>query len=605
DTLSLIIFTVILGVAEEGSIDVGQMLLVTVRIAAFFAATTVIGLKFFPWAGHRLTEAGMTGRTFNFTLVLLIAVLFGEMAELAGLHAILGAFLAGLFLRENVLGRKLSRSLMDAVQDASIGFLAPIFFVTAGFQVTFDVFQTDLGLFVAIMGVATVGKILGTALFYIPTGNGWREGLVIGAGMNGRGAVEIIVAGIAMEMGLISQEIFSILVFMAIFTTATVPLFLKWGNEWLRSRGELVRRETERSGVVIVGADTLARALGIRLKQTQPVWLIDTNERRCSRAREEGLDVVCGNALQDNILAEAHAPQAATLIAMTSNAEVNMLAGQLAKDEFFIPDIHILPTGGDGVGRETSFRRLGATSLFARTIPVGMWSQWIRTGAIRERTLTIRRQEVKTANDLILHLEQEGRCLAMTVKSENNVHPIHDQTTFRDGDEITYLCYDEEAATRPVAYDRFDRLVELATVVDLPEELSLDDFFSVMAARLSETVAVTAGELGRLLREKERDFSSLIAPGFAVPHVVVDDPDVFHIAIARSRDGITFPAVQERAHALFVIVRSSTERTLHLRVLAAIAQIIQDPNFEARWDAAPDGEALRRILRESDRRRFE
>jgi Kef-type K+ transport system membrane component KefB len=161
---------------------------------------------------------------------------------LAGLHAILGAFLAGLFLREGiVLTPSLSQDLNKVVHDISIGFLAPIFFVTAGFSITLEVFRTELPLLVAIVGVAIVGKIIGTALFYLPTRNGWREGLVVGAGMNGRGAVEIIIAEIGLTMGLISQEIFSILVFMAIFTTALVPVMLKWGVDWLRRNDQLVR----------------------------------------------------------------------------------------------------------------------------------------------------------------------------------------------------------------------------------------------------------------------------------------------------------------------------------------------------------------------------
>ena len=605
DTLSLIIFTVILGVAESGVIDPVELALVTLRIVVFFAATTVIGLKVFPWVGHRLTEAGFTGRTFNFTLVLLIAVLFGEMAELAGLHAILGAFLAGLFLRENVLGRTLSQSLMNAVQDASIGFLAPIFFVTAGFEVSFSVFNTDLALFLSIMVVATVGKIAGTALFYVPTGNGWREGLVIGAGMNGRGAVEIIVAGIALEMGLISQDIFSILVFMAIFTTATVPLFLKWGNEWLRSRGELVRRDSERRGVLIVGADALARSLALKLRETEPVWMIDTNERRCSRARSEGLEVTCGNALQDNILAEGHAPEAARLIAMTSNAEVNMLVAQLAKDVFLVPEIHILQTGGDGVGRTTSFNRLGATSLFARPIPMGMWSQWIRSGAVREKSLTIRRQEVQTPSDLVNRLEQEGSCLALTIRSEGRVQPVHDAVSFREGDEVSILCHEPVEPVRVLGYDRFDRLVEEATILDFDDELSLEGFFEIVARNMSSRVGVAADDLKGLMLAREAEFNSLIAPGLAVPHVAVTKPGVFHLLIARTREGILFPTLNETATAIFVIVRSQNERSLHLRVLAAIAQIIQDSTFERRWEAADDTEALRRLLRESDRRRFD
>ncbi|WP_272481682.1 cation:proton antiporter, partial [Rhodothermus marinus] len=148
------------------------------------------------------------------------------------------------------------------MRDVSLGFLAPIFFVTAGFEVTFDVFQQHPILLAGVIAAATVAKIVGTALFYLPTGYGWREGVVIGAGMNGRGAVEIIIAQIGLSMGIIDATIFSILVFMAIFTTATVPVLLKLGVDWLKRRNELVRSDHERRGVLIIGAGATARALG-------------------------------------------------------------------------------------------------------------------------------------------------------------------------------------------------------------------------------------------------------------------------------------------------------------------------------------------------------
>ena len=179
DILALLVFSTILGIVEIGSFAVDEMLIVIIKAAAFFGVTFLLGSRLFPYVGRLLTDAQLTGRTFNFTLVLIIAVFFGELAEIAGLHAILGAFIAGLFLRENVLGLTLSHELRDAVQDTSIGLLTPIFFVTAGFQVSFGVFQDQLGLFLAVFVLAMVGKALGTALFYLPSGRGWRESLVI------------------------------------------------------------------------------------------------------------------------------------------------------------------------------------------------------------------------------------------------------------------------------------------------------------------------------------------------------------------------------------------------------------------------------------------
>lgn len=604
DTLSLIIFAAILGIAEGGSINLLELGFVALRIVGFFAATTLIGLKVFPWLGRRLSEAGLTGRTFNFTLVLLIAVFFGELAELAALHSILGAFIAGLFLRENVLGRTLSHSLMNAVQDASIGFLAPIFFVTAGFEVSFTVFQTNLGLFLAIMAVATIGKVVGTTLFYLPTGYGWREGLAIGAGMNGRGAVEIIVAGIAMEMGLISQDIFSILVFMAIFTTAAVPLFLKWGTDWLRRRGELVRRDDQRRGILIIGAEPLARTLALQLQESKPVWLIDSNRQRCNLAREEGLNTICGDALQENVLSEAHAPEADTLIAMTSNAEVNMLVSQLAKDVFFIPTIHVHQIGREGVGRSSAFKRLGATRLFTGPVSLDSWNHWIARQTTRESTITVDSSITARPQEFFQRLQQNGRAVPLVVKRGEQVFPVHEGINIASGDEIVILNHEVSAESIALSHDRFDALVENCLLLDIEEEMSLENFFELVAERMADVVEMEPQSLKQILLAREAESSTLIAPGLAVPHAILDRPGQFHLVVARARRGVVFPREREKPHAIFVLLRSKEERTLHLRALAAIAQIVQDPIFEAKWGTANDTETLRHIILAAERRRY-
>ena len=291
DTLSLIVFAGIISVVDLGTLQASQLITVAVEVLVFFAVTIFLGLRVFPFAWRWLSKLGLTSRTFYTTFLLLITLLFAEMAELAGLHSILGAFLAGLFIREGVgVERRLANELTELVRDVSIGFLAPIFFVTAGFEVDLGVFLTSLPLLLTVIFVATFGKIIGTAGFYMLSGNGWREGVVIGAGMNGRGAVEIIVAGIALESGIITQEIFSVLVFMAIFTTATVPLLLKWGVDWLDARGELSRAVDERNGVVIVGTGPAARAIAKSLDPAYPVWLIDNNHDRVIQAKGEGLN---------------------------------------------------------------------------------------------------------------------------------------------------------------------------------------------------------------------------------------------------------------------------------------------------------------------------
>lgn len=346
DSLSLVVFAAIISLVDAGSLQADKLLVVGVEVSLFFAATVFMGLKIFPIAWSLLGRIGLTSRAFYATFLLLITLLFAELAELAGLHAILGAFLAGLFVREGIgVERRLAGELTELVRDVSIGFLAPIFFVIAGFHVSLDVFVTSLPLLISVIVVATVGKIIGTAGFYMFSGHGWREGVVIGAGMNGRGAVEIIIAEIALTAGIISQEIFSVLVFMAIFTTATVPVFLKLGTDWLQRLGQLQRSSDDRVGTVILGAGATARALAKALKsESHPVWLIDRNMDHCEAAKAEGLQAIYGDALNEEDLHDANAANAHYFLAMTPNTETNILSAQLAHNVFEVPEIYVLLT---------------------------------------------------------------------------------------------------------------------------------------------------------------------------------------------------------------------------------------------------------------------
>lgn len=440
DTLSLVVFAGVLSTVEAGSFDVTSVVRVGAQVLAFFAVTVVLGLKVFPIVGRKLTQAGMTNRTFHFTLALLLAVSFGELAHLAGLHAVLGAFIAGLFLREGVLGATLTRDLMGAVRDASIGFLAPIFFVTAGFQVSLSVFGADLWLFLSILGVATVGKIVGTAVFYMASGNGWREGLTIGGGMNGRGAVEIIIAGIALEMGIITQELFSILVFMAIFTTATVPFLLKWGTDWLRSRGELVRTSGARQGALILGAGPLSRELARALSESRPVWMVDRNQKHCDAATDDGLHAVCGNALEEQVLSEAHAGGATMLLAMTSNTEINALAAQMARSTFMVPEIYVAREESAREGDRVSLKHLGASALFGTPAVLADWDHHLVHGAVRQERYRVERD--MSAEALVTELRKTGTALPLVVFRDGEADPVHSDLELRPGDEVLYLTRD-------------------------------------------------------------------------------------------------------------------------------------------------------------------
>lgn len=382
DTLSLIIFAGIISFATAGELDLLSISIIAVKVILFFFVSWLLGLKVFPALYKWLKNKNFTGRTFNATLILLIALAFAELAHLAELHGILGAFIAGLVLREAITVKKLSHELTDLVKDMSLGFLAPIFFVTAGFQVSLEVFQSDTSLLLLTIVLATVGKIVGTTLFYLPSGFGWREGITIGAGMNGRGAVEIVIAGIGLNAGIISQEIFSILVFMAIITTATVPVLLKFGVAWLDKRNELVRSTIGKDDIVIIGAGSLARLFAKALVSKRPITIIDSNESNCIKAREMGLKAIYGDALDDVVLRDAGIDTTGMVIAMTPNAEVNVLIAKRSYEEFLVPQIYAVIIDERERGLIKQLETFGGELLFNRKVVMIEWENLINNDQI-------------------------------------------------------------------------------------------------------------------------------------------------------------------------------------------------------------------------------
>ncbi len=154
-----------------------------------------------------------------------------------------------------------------------------------------------------------------------------------------------------------------------------------------------------------------------------------------------------------------------------------------------------------------------------------------------------------------------------------------------------------------IALDRFDTIVEKSIVLDLDRGMNLEEFFRLVSERLAPRVGIDADALLRLLRERERETSTVLSPMLAVPHVVVEKTDAFDVLLARCRDGVRFSEKAPDIRTIFVIVGSREQRNFHLRVLSAIAQIVQDPDFERKWMAARGEQALRDIVLLSKRKR--
>ena len=246
----MVVFAGITGFIETGEVTLLGLMVVAGQALLFFVAALVFGDRILPFLWEQL-EGWMerhefVDKTSAFTVALVVALTFAFFAALVDLHMIIGGFMAGLFLRQAQLDPDIYDHMYNVMYDLAMGFFAPIFFVTVAFELTLDVFTQSLGLLVLILVLAFVSKIVGSWLFALPTKLSAKEGFVIGLGMNGRGTVEIVIVTIGLSAGVIGQELFSILVFTAIFTTSLVPPTVKWGVDWLERTDELVvMEETE------------------------------------------------------------------------------------------------------------------------------------------------------------------------------------------------------------------------------------------------------------------------------------------------------------------------------------------------------------------------
>lgn len=157
-------------------------------------------------------------------LFFMTLVLSAWTTEVIGIHALFGAFMAGVIMPANVSFRNI---FIEKVEDLALVLLLPLFFVFTGLRTQIGLLN-EPGLWqlcLIVVAVAVIGKFVGSALSARFVGQSWYESLTIGALMNTRGLMELVALNIGYDLGVLTPEMFAILVLMALFTTfMTGPL---------------------------------------------------------------------------------------------------------------------------------------------------------------------------------------------------------------------------------------------------------------------------------------------------------------------------------------------------------------------------------------------
>lgn len=216
DLMGWIIFAIILGMMGAGTgVDTPFSLTLTIGLTlAFVVAMLTIGRSLM----HRSlpfiqAHASFPGGVLGFAVVL--AMLAGAFTEWIGIHAIFGAFIVGVALGDSSHLKERTRQTLESF----VTFIfAPIFFASVGLKIDFFA-NFDWALVLFVTAIACIGKLLGCGFAARWSGMPWRESWAIGSAMNARGAMEIILALLALEAHLIDERLFVALVVMALATS--------------------------------------------------------------------------------------------------------------------------------------------------------------------------------------------------------------------------------------------------------------------------------------------------------------------------------------------------------------------------------------------------
>lgn len=237
DILSLIALAVILQLAAEpnGSfeeIEITKLAISGAKIALFLGGMFLLDLiikkarhVFYPkasrWVGNLQTKE------ISFAILLIVAFSISILAESVGLHFVIGAFFAGLIIGKDVIGTKNFNKVSTVFSAISFGLLSPIFFAFIGIEFVAQSLVDVLPLFVMLLAVAVGGKIAGGFIGGRIARFSNFESFTMGNLVNARGMVELIIATIGLEAGIIDETVFTVIVAIGFITTVMAPVFAR------------------------------------------------------------------------------------------------------------------------------------------------------------------------------------------------------------------------------------------------------------------------------------------------------------------------------------------------------------------------------------------
>ena len=147
-----------------------------------------------------------------------------------------------------------------------------------------------------------------------------------------------------------------------------------------------------------------------------------------------------------------------------------------------------------------------------------------------------------------------------------------------------------------IVEDRFDKIIKEAEIIDIDRKIDLGELFRVLSESFGERFHMSAAVIRELLEQRERDSTTAVHTGLAIPHIVIEGEKKFDIILVRSKSGIDFGEHMPPVHIAFALAGTRDERNFHLQVLMAIAQILQHKDFINNWLKVDSIEDMRNLI---------
>ena len=249
DTVGWVLLSIVSSIALSGSVSAATVLRPLGATAVIIVGAALVGRPLVRRLIGLIERGGALEHATTSAIVVL-TLLLAAATERMGIHAVFGAFIAGVLVTTSP---RVRQATLDALDSVTFGVFAPIFFVYTGLKVT-TLTLPPWGLTLVILAVAVVGKVVGAGLGARLGGLGMASALAVGIGMSARGSMELVVARIGIDLGVLSPEIYAAIVLIPMVTSLTTPVLLRLAVRKLKpERAEAARldQEAERQKAII------------------------------------------------------------------------------------------------------------------------------------------------------------------------------------------------------------------------------------------------------------------------------------------------------------------------------------------------------------------